>query len=52
MLAARRTYLGRHHNVGEHPTPDVNALKLAFFIDPDKCDDKGVTAVIEGLTVS
>ena len=31
---------------------DVNALKINMSLDPDKCDNKEVTAVIEGLSVS
>ncbi len=31
---------------------DANSLKLQFHIDPAKCVQGGVTAVVEGLTVS
>ena len=31
---------------------DVNALKIYMFLDDDKCNDAGTTAVIQGLTVS
>lgn len=34
------------------PAAGVNALKIIMYIDPDKCDPRGLTAVIEDLSVS